>query len=168
MIITLRMLLEQIEEQENSIIREKQNHEQKMEEMKKKLESLQRTKNLFLTANIDHVQTAEKYIAVRGLSYFGSGSTEKALQGVIADVLGGFKQLRERCFGCKNYYDFICQRCDIEYGYQPKHGTVVFKICLNPEYRNEAADEIPEEAIESILYYLTMIQESEQFRKAVG
>ena len=54
-------------------------------------------------------------------------------QEALEDAIGAIQSnpstaLKKEYIGVKNYAHFGDQRCDIENGYGPKHGTIVFKI----------------------------------------
>ena len=156
-----------------SILRE--NMSQKQEELHKFLEKskqeeqkLLRQKNIILNgSDIEIVMNAERFIEIEGFKkYYGNENptTVGCLDEAITDVASGFKSLRERYFGCKNYDRWVCQRCDADYGYGPKHGYIVFSIGLKHEWRKEI--EIKDSDVEDILYYLNKLKNKE-FRDSV-
>ena len=131
-------------------------------------QELLRQKNIILNgSDIEKVMNAERFIEIEGFrKYYGdeNPTTVGCLDEAIADAASGFKALRERYFGCKNYDRWVCQRCDADYGYGPKHGYIVFRIELKPEWRKEI--EIKDSDVEDILYYLNKLKNKE-FRDSV-
>lgn len=80
------------------------------------------------------------------------------LRDAALDAAGGFKRLRERQFGLKEYEQFEHQRCDCEYGYGPCHGCIMFEIGLN---RDCLGKQFTPEEIEDAIYYIEKFMELE-------
>lgn len=93
------------------------------------------------------IETAEKIIFISGDTKMAAGG---ALEDAINDVAAGFDKLRKECIGAKRY-DRFHQRCDVEYGFGPKHGTIVFAVGMTDECRGQSFT--PEE-IEACVRYL--------------
>lgn len=74
---------------------------------------------------------AKQVIQIRGRV---AESAEGALAAAIDDLAAGCPILRERYIGAKRYEGFH-QREDHEYGYGPKHGSIVFAVELTSEAR---------------------------------
>lgn len=100
---------------------------------------------------------AESVIWVRRPERYETEDGPGALQGAIRDLLNGCEQLRERTFGCKHYAGWPGQRCDMQYNYGPKHGTMTFQIGLKDEPRQRLSEggELTEAEIEAAVQYLT-------------
>jgi len=68
-------------------------------------------------------------------------------------------------FATKNYDRWSGQRCDMEYGYGPRHGSICFSIGLLPEVRKRDPKILTPAETEAAIYYLThleRIQEAER------
>lgn len=77
----------------------------------------------------------------------------------------GGGNLRRKFFGTKDYDRWSDQRCDCAYGYGPRHGTIVFSVGLDRQFRDRwAAGEMDPGDIDAALYYLNnlkAVQEAE-------
>ncbi|HHX31451.1 MAG TPA: hypothetical protein GX712_02540 [Bacteroidales bacterium] len=84
--------------------------------------------------DLDKIQIAEKLIWIRG-NPFGKTSDVTKFGGIviaecaIIDIAEDCKKMRTQFFGNKKYEGFY-QRCDCEYGYGPRHGSIVDRIGL--------------------------------------
>ncbi len=101
----------------------------------------------------DCIDIAKKVLTIKGLKYYGGGDTVECVNDALQDIVDGFKKLRHKYFGCKNYASFYCQRHDCQYGFSPTHGTIVFSIALNEWYRKEP-EQITEEEVNACIYCL--------------
>lgn len=62
-------------------------------------------------------------------------------------------------FGTKNYDRWSGQRCDCQYGYGPGHGSIVFRVGIIEDVReNRAQADLTAEEVEAAIYYLTNIK----------
>lgn len=113
----------------------------------------------------DRVDRAEKVIHIRGKlsedcresGTHGSGerwTTPTALEAAIDQLARGNEGngLMKSYEGCKRYSGFH-QRCNNEYGYGPKHGSIVFAIELTKDVRS--AGELSDSQREDALWYLS-------------
>lgn len=80
----------------------------------------------------EQVKRAEELVRVSGRAV---GEWRGAVEDAIRDVATGPTGLRRRCFGVKDYDRWRGQREDHEYGMQPQHGALVFRIGLTTEAR---------------------------------
>lgn len=83
----------------------------------------------------------QKQFQVKGIA-----STENRKK-LVEEAIGLIQKnaeiaLKKEFLGYKNYAQFSDQRCDCEYGYGPKHGTIVFSIKRSKNYNeNKNHDE---------------------------
>ena len=146
----------EVEEQQELI---KKEYETKLLENKTTLINLYKQLKLVLCgADIEKVKVAQSILEVKGLRRIGDGDTVSKINDAIKDIASGFVKIRKEYFGCKDYECFLCQGCNCEYGYSPKHGSIVFKIGLKQDKRNA---EFTLEEIEACLYYLYNLQRNE-------
>ena len=114
-------------------------------------------------ANIDadKVLLAEHVITVTG-SFEKAGEDRRAmLERAIADLLAGAPKLRTAYLGTKDYAHWHGQGIECEYGYGPKHGSVIFRIELNRPVREalkQNGNPLSEEGIDAAVYYLRNIE----------
>lgn len=98
----------------------------------------------------------------------GGAERESARQDAIAWFAtgkAGYLGLRREFFGTKDYDRWRGQRCDCEYGYGPRHGSIVFQIGLCADARKRDLTEAEKDAA---IYYLTNLERiQDQERKAV-
>ncbi len=85
-----------------------------------------------------------------------SPQRKKQVETAIADISNDCAHLFTKYFGVKNYAGFGDQCTDCDYGYGPKHGTIVFKISLKSQVRREGS--ITEAQKEAALYHLYNIE----------
>ena len=69
-------------------------------------------------------------------------------------------------FGTKNYDRWDGQRCDVEYGYGPCHGSICFSIGLLPEVRQREPKALTPAETEAAIYYLTHLERIQAAEKA--
>ena len=87
--------------------------------------------------DINRCWVAMKDIRVRGLC--NSKTREGAIASAIAQIqTDPANALKKQYVGVKNYASFGDQREDHEYGFGPRHGSIVFSI----ERRNHKADTV--------------------------
>lgn len=75
----------------------------------------------------EKIHLAESLMEIEGLKWHKSGDSPNAIKDAINDIANGCVKIRREYFGCKNYDRWTCQRNDFEYGYGPRHGSVVFR-----------------------------------------
>ncbi|MBD9658079.1 hypothetical protein [Pantoea sp. PNT03] len=81
----------------------------------------------------------------------------------LDDLAGNATSLKHEYFGTKNYAHWSDQRCDCAYGYGPSHGSIVFHVGLNHDYRGK--DLTPDD-IECAIYCLLNIDKiNEQMKQ---
>jgi len=161
--MSLRTIEISLQELNHELDLENRSHNNKVNEIISKISILEREKNIVLGGyNLNLLSVAEENLVVEGIQkYYDQENVVSCLNDAIRDISNGVVFLRKQFFGCKNYSQFICQRCDCEYGYGPKHGDIVFSIGL--KNKNE---KFTENEIESMLYYLNMLK-NEDFRKRI-
>jgi len=97
--------------------------------------------------DLDKVQIAEKLIWIQGNPFRKTSDVTKFSGVVIAecaiiDIAEDCKKMRTQFFGNKEYVSFY-QRCDCEYGYGPRHGSIVDRIGLidtNHQFTDDEKD----------------------------
>lgn len=135
---------------------ERVQHEQTVAGIRRSLETVQAA-ILIATSGLDEakLQLAESVLEIKG-DYASAGDDraqvlEQAVQLVLAK--GGL--LKVRFVGTKNYAHWHGQAVEIQYGYGPKHGWVVFSIGLREAVRyRPGADMLTDDEIEAAVYYL--------------
>lgn len=125
-------------------------HELFMKQINQKIAKFKRLEVLAL-ANIDieKIQMAEKILSCFGNPHHnceGEILTDLA----ALDIAKGHPHLKSMFFGNKSYESFY-QRCDCQYGYGPKHGSIVDRVEMSNESRNR---ELCDDEIEACIYYL--------------
>ncbi len=115
--------------------------------------------------NISTIDLARKVLSIGGV-YQPTQGRDSVVSSAISDLAAGCQHMAKRFHGVKIYSGFGEQRCDCEYGYGPRHGSIVFSVgLLNP--RTELTDEERDAAI----YYLLNIKavtEAEQKAKVAA
>lgn len=139
---------------------ENQRHEKEVNRIITAIKKAEKEKDIVLAGfNKDKIDIAQAIIYCKGIkTNYGKGDTIKTVKNCINDVLDGFKQLKKGYFGCKNYYDFICQGSNHPYGFGPSHGSIVFEIGLKQSFRMEP-EKITDIQVDAILYHLNMISD---------
>lgn len=111
------------------------------------------------------VDLAKTVVFVRGV--YAKGGTERA--SVIADAVKQIATgapIREHygdlwrvAFGTKSYDRWDGQRCDCEYGYGPRHGSIIFQVGLTDAVRKSRKHaDLTAAEIEAAVYYLTNVE----------
>ncbi len=122
----------------------KQAHKQ---EIDLQLKSLQLAKenytHLLNGYDLDKIKKAESVMCVT--KYSGEGDQPSCIQDMIKWLSGvktGCNQDPPRVYyGTKNYDGWSSQRCDCEWGYGPRHGSINFRVGLNRNLNRELTDE---------------------------
>lgn len=116
----------------------------------------------------DRIANALTVLEIVGLEQFDSQhkDDEQAIDDAILWFFneGKFNRsysLTSHRLGVKNYDGFYHQRCDCEYGFGPRHGTVVFSIGLRSEYRTlpKGVDSLPCALRDDCMYYLESLKQ---------
>lgn len=112
----------------------------------------------------DKIALAETVLQIHGS--YAKGGTDRAsvVSDAIKQIATGepiraiYNDLWRTYFGTKNYAHWSGQRSDHEYGYGPKHGSVVFSIGFRGEIRKREPRELTADETEAAIYYLTNLQ----------
>lgn len=141
----------------NEVINKLNNELNKLEtELKMKYEGIQ----------VDYINIAKEVLRVEGINRYGEGETREMTEKAIQDILDGFKRLDREYFGCKDYDRWSCQGVTCEYGYAPRHGSIVFRIGLTSKYERKT-DQITEEQVNACLYYLRHLEQIKKIEQKV-
>jgi hypothetical protein len=121
--------------------------------------------------DIKRIRSAESVIAIRGRmgerkDYEGKfvrmgfgddlAAVEQAIRWMACSYQPTFyTDLNSVYFGCKDYDRWSHQREDCQYGYGPRHGSIVFAIELRQEHRNEG---LTEQQRNDCIYYLEALK----------
>lgn len=80
-----------------------------------------------------------------------------AVRDFIAQLKGGrrseFKDIATMAFGTKRYDGWPRQRCDVTFGYGPRHGTINMSVVLRREWRAQV-DDLPPDLVEATVRVL--------------
>lgn len=131
-------------------------HESNLRRLDATLDDCKR-REAILTADLDlgRIDRARKLIAAgslwparwdgqrysldaRDLATEPSPSRLAVVQSAIDDLATATDRLKREFFGLKNYEGFSNQRTDCQYGYGPRHGSIIFRVGLTDaarEYR---------------------------------
>ena len=129
-------------------------HNNKVSVLEKQISELKRLESIGENnIDLEKVRVAEKILSVGGNPY---GKTDDVIkfgyktiaEQAIIDIADGCPHLKRRYFGNKRYEGFY-QGCDCEYGYGPRHGSIVDRI----ELRN-TQKELSDEEKDACIYYL--------------
>jgi hypothetical protein len=140
---------------------ENERHYIAAETITRKIVKTQREKGIYLKGiDLEKIKIAESVLHVRGLKNdFDINLTHKAIRGIAL----GDGEIQKKYYGVKDYAGYTHQGSDCEYGYDPRHGEIVFSIGLrNPPH------EFTSEEIECCLYYLNIILETEGRKTIIG
>ena len=111
------------------------------------------------------IDMARDVLEIRG-SFIGGGDARlSVVNDAISVLLDGTSDLRRKYFGTKSYDRWHGQRCDCEYGFGPKHGSIIFYVGLRPKWREVNLSSIQ---IEACVYFLTCIEAIENAEKRVA
>jgi hypothetical protein len=140
---------------------ENKRHTEAVKSYKQQIAEAERQKSMLLKGiDIEKIHTAEKVLWIRGLrdeNNFDSDCVRRAIQGIAS----GDQKIKREYYGVKNYDQFYHQAEDYEYGYGPKHGTIVFSIGLrNPKH------DLTDDDVECCLYLLNLLLDKDS-RKAI-
>lgn len=121
--------------------------------------------------DIEKIRNAESVIAIRGrmgerkdhegkFVGMGLGDDLAAVEQVIKWLACSYQptfytDLNSVYFGCKNYDRWSHKREDCQYGYGPRHGSIVFAIELREEHRNKG---LSEQQRSDCIYYLEALK----------
>lgn len=137
--------------------------EEKEKTLLSKIRELERLEKLGTTidSNVDlnKIQLAESVLIVSG-NPVGKNINRRAISKIANDP----DYLKRYFIGNKRYEGFY-QECDWEYGYGPRHGSIVDKIGLTNDARKR---DLTEEEKDACIYYLTNIEKIQELSKSVG
>jgi len=113
---------------------------------------------VLLGVDLDLVTRAERTIRVSGLGTPLAGDDEACIGDAIYwlshDKPRGYRQsLRKHYYGTKNYDGWLHERSDHDYGYGPRHGSIVFSIGLF-----DPKAELSNEDRAAAIYFLEMLR----------
>lgn len=145
-----------------NIRKEKEDHKKKIEDMTKtKNEIIKNLQMLRSSLDLEKISIATKCLYLTG-KYTAAGEQRSCLDDMTKWIVTGVKTKYHDpisgYFGCKDYSEWSSQREDHSYGIGPRHGSTVFGIGLQKEYRTKHSD-LTEEQKEAILYYIYNIEE---------
>lgn len=133
-------------------------HKEEMDQAQDEVDTaVEHLRHLKAGTDPDTRELAETVVHVRGPNNYEREDGPQALQDAIRDLLNGAPGLRERFFGTKHYGGLPGQRCDCQYGFGPKHGSIVFAIELTLEARQRLkhGGELTPEETEAAIQFLT-------------
>lgn len=120
----------------------------------------------------EKVALAETILIVSDYS-LGGADRESARLDAIKQLSTGkpirphYGDLWKVYFGTKNYDRWHGQRCDCEYGYGPRHGSICFTIRITEQARKRGQDDLTADEVEAAIYYLLNLERiQEAARKA--
>lgn len=136
-------------------------HKSELERIRKEIANMEDKKQLLASdVDIEKVDVARSVIKIRG-EFAESRAESLCVGAAINDIANGCKHLSKQFYGVKIYSSFGEQRCDCEYGYGPRHGSIVFSVGLhNPR------QELTEHERECALYYLINLKKISSAAKA--
>lgn len=119
--------------------------------------------------DLDRIALAESVLAVRG-NYAKAGQDRA---GVVRDAVAqiatgekqGYRGLWREAFNTKDYSGWHGQRSDHEYGFGPRHGSIIFSVGLRLEVRNRDPQELTDAEKEACVYYLTNLERIQSARE---
>lgn len=141
----------QINEAKKAMVLERKRHEDEMKQIQNQLEVAERERKLLVAdLNLSRIKQAEQILDIGIVKkYFDRTCVEDAIKDIVEDT----HKMKCIYFGSKNYERWRNQRSDHSYSYGPNHGTIVFSVGLNREFRNG----LTEEQKEDCLYYLNLL-----------
>jgi hypothetical protein len=112
--------------------------------------------------DLARIALAEKTLAVLG-SYAKAGQDRASVvSDAIAQIATGEKQgyrgLWLEAFNTKDYAHWHGQRSDHEYGFGPKHGSIIFSVGLSSQVRQREVKELTDAEKDACVYYLTNLE----------
>lgn len=135
----------------------KRQYQEKLTNLQREYDKVEREYRLVVESDLDiaRIRNAEIILYRRG-AYEGCGDDNSVMNEAIQWFACSYKpthytDLNNVFFGCKNYDRWYHQREDCEYGYSPRHGSIVFAVGLQPEFRNKG---LTEQQRSDCIYYL--------------
>lgn len=162
-----------MDEAHAAIIAHKKESEAKLNDLTGKYERAAREYALATDSllDIEKIRNAESIIAIRGRMGERKNYEGKLIGMGIGDDLAAVEQaikwmacsyqptsytdLNSVYFGCKDYDRWTHQREDCQYGYGPRHGSIVFAIELRSEHRNKR---LTKQQRSDCIYYLEALK----------
>lgn len=109
------------------------------------------------------IEMAKTVVYVRGQYDKAGDDRTSVINDVIRQLSTGdpirphYGDIWHVAFGTKNYDGWRGQRCDSEYGYGPKHGSICFQIGLTEDLRKMGSAALTPERVEAAIYYVVNI-----------
>ncbi|WP_046111789.1 hypothetical protein [Aquincola tertiaricarbonis] len=143
-----------------ALANEKVQHDKTVAGIRRSLETVNAA-ILLATAGLDEakLQLAESVLDV--FSDYNNAGEDRALvlEQAVQLVLAKGSLLKVRFVGTKNYAHWHGQAVEIEYGYGPKHGWVIFRIGLHEAVRRRTGTELlTDDEVEAAVYYLRNLE----------
>lgn len=128
------------------------NHNEFLQKNECELEEMRRQKAMLLKGiDANRIKSAENLLRIYGLDNERNFNV-RCINEAINDIAQGSSKLQKEYFGIKNYEGWTHQECDLPYGFDPKHGSIVFSVGLsNPKHN------LTDEETECCLYYLNLL-----------
>jgi hypothetical protein len=102
--------------------------------------------------NVDHITIAESVLDMDGTP--GGMDSPSAIRDAIQCLANRKESMRQTRYGCKSYDRWSDQRCDMEYGYGPSHGSIRFSIGLRQDARKR---DLTDAETDACIYLLEML-----------
>lgn len=179
--VSIAHLRQTLDDINSAIAQCKKEYEDILSALNKQRDSADREYRLAVDENIDitKIREAEDVLYIRGNigvlksarsdspHSIGRGDDISAVNQAIQWFACSYKpthynDLNNVFFGCKNYDRWTHQREDCEYGYGPRHGSIVFAIGLRPEWRNKG---LTERQRSCCIYYLEALKAGKLLKK---
>lgn len=120
-----------------------------------KLADYEKQKEILMSGfDLLRINNAKKYLYTEGVKKNFYGEALSKVKEAISDVTRGCLILKKQYIGCKNYDRFIGQGVNVEYGFCPRHGSVVMEIGLLPAARRI---DFTDEQLSDMLYFLNLL-----------
>lgn len=108
---------------------------------------------LLADLNLNYIKIAEEILSIQG-NVSNVCENQKLTDLAVNDILAGCPHMKKEFYGNKKY-DGYYQRTDCQYGYGPKHGSIVESVGLQSDRREAKLTEAEKEAC---IYYLLNFQ----------
>jgi hypothetical protein len=151
----------------------KKSSKAKLDELEKNLDRAAKEYTLATLAELDigRIRNAERVIRIRGrmgerynhsgvFVGMGIGDDMSAVEQAIKWMASSYQptfytDLNTVFFGCKDYAHWSHQREDCQYGYGPRHGSIVFAIELREDHRGKG---LTDQQRSDCIYYLEALK----------
>lgn len=101
---------------------------------------------------------AEHVLEVSGTFARAGNDRNWVIETAIADLIGGQEKLRFEYIGTKDYAHWHGQGVSCEYGYCPRHGSVIFSVGLSRPLRFKSGRPLTADEVNAAVYYLRNIE----------